>query len=213
MKKRYGSLLISAISSSKSASRLCKQQRKVKAQGELSVRASNCLVALYSSCKRPFRSCQELESMVVYKADVCILYRPRPLMDHVLSCCCPCILFCSNTQACHLPFRFTGVTWSTLHNRWAVYLTIPTEQAGRSKTREFLGCFDTDGEAAAVVDKCRIRHVSLQKFETHMCHCNVNDTSMHISCNFENVTNIAVCTEYVALLLQMSQSVVFLVFW
>ncbi|KAL0019074.1 hypothetical protein WJX79_001587 [Trebouxia sp. C0005] len=51
--------------------------------------------------------------------------------------------------------RFTGVSWSALHNRWAVYLTVPTEQTGR---REFLGCFDTDEEAATVADKYRIRH-------------------------------------------------------
>ncbi|KAL0020522.1 hypothetical protein WJX79_000225 [Trebouxia sp. C0005] len=53
--------------------------------------------------------------------------------------------------------RFTGVTWSALQKRWAVNLTIPTEQAGRTRC-VFLGCFDTDEEAARVADKGRIRH-------------------------------------------------------
>ena len=60
-----------------------------------------------------------------------------------------------------LPFRFIGVSWSPYRNRWAVNLTLPTEQAGRS-TCVFLGCFDTDKEAARVADKGRIRHVRLR---------------------------------------------------
>ncbi|KAL0045144.1 hypothetical protein WJX82_009940 [Trebouxia sp. C0006] len=53
--------------------------------------------------------------------------------------------------------RFIGVTWSSRRSRWAVNLTLPTEQAGRS-TCVFFGCFDTDEEAARVADKGRIRH-------------------------------------------------------
>ncbi|KAL0045028.1 hypothetical protein WJX82_005815 [Trebouxia sp. C0006] len=54
--------------------------------------------------------------------------------------------------------RFTGVSWSVLLNRWAVHLMIPAEQAGRPRTCLFLGCFDTDEEAAVVADKGRIRY-------------------------------------------------------
>ena len=79
-------------------------------------------------------------------------------MEHVVSCCCPCILLRNTLQACHLPFRFTGVTWSVLLNRWAVYLII----LDHPKTCLFLGCFDTDEEAAVVADKGRIRYLRLQ---------------------------------------------------
>jgi len=82
------------------------------------------------------------------------------------------------------------VTW--LQNRWAAYLTIPTEQAGRSP-RVFLGRFDTDEEAARVADKGRIRHVRLQMFEMHMQHCIVSDIyKMHSSKGAENITKIDV---------------------
>ena len=124
-------------------------------------------------------------------------------MDLVISCCCPRTLFGSSLKACHLPFRFTGVSWSALHNRWAVYLTVPTEQTGR---REFLGCFDTDEEAATVADKYRIRHVRLHVFEIHTRHCNVSDIfRVHNPTRFQYLSNIYVCVEYFALLLQVCQ--------
>ena len=105
----------------------------------------------------------------------CILY--RMLMEHVISCCFPCNLLRNTLQAGHLPSRFTGVSWSVLLNRWAVYLMIPADQAGNPKNTKkqaghgrtclFLGCFDTDEEAAKVADKGRIRYVRLQLYSFH----------------------------------------------
>ncbi len=90
------------------------------------------------------------------------------------------------------PLQVHWCTWSALRSRWAVNLTLPTEQAGHS-TRVFLGCFDTDEEAARVADKGRIRHVRLQMFEMHMQHCIVSDIyKMHSSKGAENITKIDV---------------------
>jgi len=53
---------------------------------------------------------------------------------------------------------------------------IPAEQAGHPRTCLFLGCFDTDEEAAVVADKGRIRYVRLQFCEMHTQRCTVSDT-------------------------------------
>jgi len=84
------------------------------------------------------------------------------------------------------------VTWSSLRNRWVVNLTLPTKQAGHSAC-VFLGCFDTDEEAARVADKGRIRHVRLQMSEMHMQRCAVSDIyKMHSSKGAENIIKVGV---------------------
>lgn len=130
--------------------------------------------------------------MIAFKARAYVLFRPKLLMDFVSLCCCPCTLFCSILQACHFPFRFIGVTRSSLRNRWAVNLALPTEQAGHS-TCVFLGCFDSDEEAARVADKGRVIHVRLQMFEMHMQHCVVSDIyKIDSTKGAENITEIVV---------------------
>ena len=91
-------------------------------------------------------------------------------------------LICSVLQQyASLPFslfRFIGVTWSSRRSRWAVNLTLPTEQAGRS-TCVFFGCFDTDEEAARVADKGRIRHVRLR------CTCSIVPLVTYTRCRVQ----------------------------
>lgn len=99
------------------------------------------------------------------------------------------------------------MTWSSLQNRWAVNLTLPTNQAGHSAC-VFLGCFDTDEEAVRVADKGRIRHVRLQMFEIHMQRCAVSDIyKMHSGKGAENIIQVGVSAVTFALLLQMCQSI------